>query len=381
MISYAQNFEDVILWRALKSVPAGHYVDVGAFHPEIDSVTKWFYDQGWSGINLEPVPEMFAVLSAERPRDTNLQIAAADFSGEAEMAVVPDSMGLSSLDIPNVDTNVRFPRSLIRVPVLPLRDVLQLYGWPEIHFLKVDAEGTEEAVLRGMDFVRFRPWIVVVEATAPMTETRTSAKWQEHLTEHAYSQAYFDGLNDFYVAAERMELAARLARPPNVFDQFELAATLRERQGREELAAAVESLRAQLGELDHLGKALAAAQIEIDTLRTQLEEKRMETANLRTNVVRLDEQFTTLRRAHAELREEQVAVQLHNRALRSDLDTSEKSIIQLGADLAELATGLRHNRETCAALERQLQQVVRSRSFRWLAPARRLRAALLPRRQ
>ena len=38
--SYAQNFEDVMLWRALKHVQKGTYVDVGAQHPVIDSVSK-----------------------------------------------------------------------------------------------------------------------------------------------------------------------------------------------------------------------------------------------------------------------------------------------------------------------------------------------------
>ena len=56
MITYAQNFEDVMLERALKSVSAGTYIDVGAWHPEFDSVTRHFYERGWSGINIEPVP-------------------------------------------------------------------------------------------------------------------------------------------------------------------------------------------------------------------------------------------------------------------------------------------------------------------------------------
>ena len=33
-ISYAQNYEDVILWRALRDVEQGFYVDVGAADPE-----------------------------------------------------------------------------------------------------------------------------------------------------------------------------------------------------------------------------------------------------------------------------------------------------------------------------------------------------------
>ena len=55
VISYAQNFEDVMLWRALQHVGAGYYVDIGANDPVVDSVTRWFYEQGWSGLNIEPV--------------------------------------------------------------------------------------------------------------------------------------------------------------------------------------------------------------------------------------------------------------------------------------------------------------------------------------
>ena len=75
MISYAQNFEDVMLWRALKNVKNGFYVDVGAGRPELDSVTKHFYEQGWHGINIEPHSEDFLLLAAARPRDVNLNIA------------------------------------------------------------------------------------------------------------------------------------------------------------------------------------------------------------------------------------------------------------------------------------------------------------------
>ena len=44
-ISYAQNFEDVILWRALNHVENGFYVDVGAMDPTEHSVTKAFYNE------------------------------------------------------------------------------------------------------------------------------------------------------------------------------------------------------------------------------------------------------------------------------------------------------------------------------------------------
>ena len=52
MVSYAQNFEDVMLARLFAGRKAGFYVDVGAADPINLSVTKWFYEQGWNGINI-----------------------------------------------------------------------------------------------------------------------------------------------------------------------------------------------------------------------------------------------------------------------------------------------------------------------------------------
>lgn len=54
-ISYAQNYEDVMLHRALKGVEKGFYIDVGANDPVQYSVTKAFYERGWRGINIEPI--------------------------------------------------------------------------------------------------------------------------------------------------------------------------------------------------------------------------------------------------------------------------------------------------------------------------------------
>ena len=81
VISYAQNFEDVMLWRALRDIPQGFYVDVGANDPVIDSVTRWFYQQGWHGINIEPVPHWHQRLQADRPLDINLQMAVSTTTG------------------------------------------------------------------------------------------------------------------------------------------------------------------------------------------------------------------------------------------------------------------------------------------------------------
>ncbi len=94
-LSYAQNFEDVMLWRALGHVDDGLYVDVGAQHPRIDSVSRAFYERGWRGVHVEPVPAFADLLRADRPDETVLQVALAEREGSLTLNVFADT-GLST---------------------------------------------------------------------------------------------------------------------------------------------------------------------------------------------------------------------------------------------------------------------------------------------
>ena len=64
MLTYAQNFEDVMLARLFQAQSVGFYVDIGAWHPTELSVTRHFYDLGWSGINIEPIRKQYELFAA-----------------------------------------------------------------------------------------------------------------------------------------------------------------------------------------------------------------------------------------------------------------------------------------------------------------------------
>ncbi len=224
-VSYAQNFEDVMLWRALREVERGFYIDVGAADPDTDSVTRAFYDRGWSGINVEPVAVSMRRIAATRLRDVNLEMAVGRTPGSATFHVV-EGTGLSTLmeeGLGRID-RAGYAAEQVTVEVTTLAQICAEHV-PEaegaIHFLKIDVEGAEAEVLAGADFKRFRPWIVLIEATAPMSSEQTHAAWEPGLLSAGYRFVYFDGLNRFYVALEHIDaLMPCFAAPPNVFDDF-----------------------------------------------------------------------------------------------------------------------------------------------------------------
>lgn len=250
-ISYAQNFEDVMLWRALKHVERGFYIDVGAFSPDLDSVTRAFSERGWRGINIEPNPHYLAELSAARPHDANLGIAVSDFDGEIELSVVGDT-GLTTVDssIAKGHGDAGWALNHIKVPSQTLVHIWDQHvpAGQDVHFLKVDVEGHEAAVLRGGDWSRHRPWIVVVEATLPNTQISTHAQWEEILTQADYRLVYWDGLNRFYVAVEHEELAKAFTEPPNFFDHFVIHGHAQANERLAELDSAVSTLTKSLSQ-------------------------------------------------------------------------------------------------------------------------------------
>jgi FkbM family methyltransferase len=224
MITYAQNFEDVLLHRCFGKLPQGFYVDIGAYHPVIASVTKIFYEAGWSGINVEPGPGI-DTLRRERPRDINLALAVTDAEGEADFWEHIDDPGTSTMlpEVADVVAEKAGERIRRRVPTLSLALLLGRYaGDRHIHFLKIDTEGTEDAIVAGGDWQTFRPEVLVVESTAPYTNRRSAAAWQKILEAAAYRIAYFDGINDFWVRKESAELLEAFAVPVNVLDAFQV---------------------------------------------------------------------------------------------------------------------------------------------------------------
>jgi FkbM family methyltransferase len=215
-LSRAQNLEDIVLWRALRHVTDGRYIDIGACDPRWLSVSRGFYEQGWRGVHFEPLPASAAKLRADRPDEPVHQIALADHDGmltffvssvEGNSTGVPE---LAAADAPQVS-----------VPVRTLASFGAGWAGTEVHWMKIDVEGMEAAVLRGWDARLLRPWVLVVEATRPNSTEPNHAEWEPIVLAAGYRFALFDGLNRFYVAEEHLELLPTVSIPGNIFDLHE----------------------------------------------------------------------------------------------------------------------------------------------------------------
>lgn len=187
-----KNFEDVMLWRALKQIDHGFYIDVRAADPASHMPeSNVFHDLGWHGINIEPVPEYYQQISRTCPDDINLPYAAGQTG------------------------------SSVSAPVMPLSEVCARHVTGDIHFLKIDVAGAEKAVIQGMDFSQWKPWLVVVKATnLPTEDQSTYQEWDNLLLQADYRMIFFDGRSRYYLSAEHPELHDAFCTPSTIMDSL-----------------------------------------------------------------------------------------------------------------------------------------------------------------
>lgn len=228
-VSYADNFEDVILRRALRGIERGFYIDIGAQDPVIHSVSLAFYEAGWRGLHVEPVEAYARALRLARPDEEVVEAAIGPAANAMPFFQIPDT-GLSTGVRAIAERHIaRGDRSdTITVRCIPLRDILDRHAGRAIHWLKIDVEGMERAVIESWLPSRVRPWIVLLESTKPHTQEPTFAEWEPQLIALGYEFVYFDGLNRFYVSVEHPELKPSFGPGPNIFDGFRLSSAAAE---------------------------------------------------------------------------------------------------------------------------------------------------------
>jgi FkbM family methyltransferase len=140
----------------------GFFVEVGANDPREGSQTWHLEQAGWIGILIEPQPDLAAKLRALR-RANVFAVACSSPQNAGRSSPLHVAGPMSALDRGLMSPGTK-PEAVIQVPIRTLDDILiEAQAPAPLDFLSVDVEGHEIEVLRGFDFARWRPRLILLE--------------------------------------------------------------------------------------------------------------------------------------------------------------------------------------------------------------------------
>jgi FkbM family methyltransferase len=175
-----------------RDTPSGFFVEVGANDPKKDS-QSWHLEQtGWTGILVEPLPDLAERLRNERTARV-FEVACSSPDRAGQMLQLHVAGPFSSFDPRLAVTGLRADR-VIDVQVRTLDDVLtEARVTPPIDLLSVDVEGHELEVLSGFDFEHWKPRLVLLE------DHVSNLDKHRFMTRSGYCLMRRTGLNGWYV--------------------------------------------------------------------------------------------------------------------------------------------------------------------------------------
>jgi FkbM family methyltransferase len=188
--------EKELVWKFFGRKRDGVFVEVGANDPVAGSQTWLLEQNGWHGVLIEPQAALCEKLRRERNNSKVFQVACSGPEKEGEALLqVGAHHGVSTLE-KQIDSHGTQFVGTERVKVTTLDRVLQSAGVDRIDFLSLDVEGHEIEVMRGLDFEKFKPSLVLIE-----DGVRNLSK-HRYLKSRGYKLVKRTSLNNWYVPRE-----------------------------------------------------------------------------------------------------------------------------------------------------------------------------------
>lgn len=176
--SYASHGQDLILRWLMESTTHGNFLDIGAYHPIVDSNSYLFYELGWRGIAIEPNSNFQEEWSSLRPRDIfiNKAFALEEFATYYVHPTLPTLNSTSAMPIYSKGFECSSEEIEVRqIAGISGAEVARINSFYD--FLSLDVEGHEEIILHNLlnSGVRFDLAIIECNKLNMMSDLNTNS--------------------------------------------------------------------------------------------------------------------------------------------------------------------------------------------------------------
>jgi hypothetical protein len=189
--SFAFTGEDRLLESLYKGKisESGFYVDVGCNHPVFLSNTYLFYRRGWRGVCIDANQQLINKFKFYRPRDYAV-CALVSNQKEQRMFYQLTNSVLSTTETKMLDT-YREEGQKIEPTVMETFSLTEIFDRAKaphhIDILSIDTEEHDWPVLQSLDFEKYAPMIIVIEADDFIPSEPNTNEIYRYLMKKGYS--------------------------------------------------------------------------------------------------------------------------------------------------------------------------------------------------
>ncbi len=203
--SYSQSGEDVIAQTIFDylGIKQPSYLDIGAWLPQAGNNTYLFYSLGSRGVLVEPNVAMIPELKAVRPGDIvlNVGIGITEQKETDYYCLTVDQWNTFDKE----EAERRAARSnakiekVVKMPLVPINKVIEEHFHGKApDFISIDVEGLDVAIMKTLDFQRFRPKLICAETLVALT-FKMDSEMTEFLSQQGYEARAVTFPNTIYV--------------------------------------------------------------------------------------------------------------------------------------------------------------------------------------
>ena len=162
---YSFSGVDTIIENIFRNKNDGFYIDIGCQHPIKNNNTYLLHSKGWKGINIDLDPDNINLFNISRPNDDNINIAVSNKVGVADLYFYHKKSPINTIDKKTSDYQKAKVSDIKKVKTDTLNNIINNSKYDNMKFnlLSIDVEGHELQVLKGFDFNKYKPDVIVVE--------------------------------------------------------------------------------------------------------------------------------------------------------------------------------------------------------------------------
>jgi FkbM family methyltransferase len=197
---FSETGEDSVLQQLFRS-KSGRYIDVGSGHPVIGSNSYSFYKLGWTGVCIDPQPDLTLSYKILRPKDVFLPYLVGENKFQNLYEFENKLLSTTNTKVAKYHKSLGIEYKIVKHKCVSLQDLLPKKILPnENYFISFDVEGAEYDLIRQVDLINQRPRAFLVEVWSyPWIK---NSKINRYFEKNNYQLFAYTGLTAIYIPKE-----------------------------------------------------------------------------------------------------------------------------------------------------------------------------------